>query len=137
MTGDSYRYLLDTNILSDLVRYPAGAVAQQIQQRGQGTVCTSIVVAAELRFGAIKKGSFQLSQRIDALLDHLPVLPLSLGVDHHYAQIRTELESSGTPIGPNDLFIAAHAMSLDLVLVSANVREFSRIKHIQVENWLE
>ncbi len=130
------RYLLDTSIFSDLVRYPTGKVAQHIQQRGDATVCTSIVVAAELRFGAAKKASPALSQRIEALLDVIPVLPLEMGADYRYAEIRLFLEQQGTPVGSNDLLIAAHAVSQGLILVTGNVNEFSRVSELQVENWL-
>jgi tRNA(fMet)-specific endonuclease VapC len=71
------------------------------------------------------------------LLEVLDVLPLDIDTDSHYAEIRVKLEAAGTPIGPNDLLIAAHARSLDLILVSANVREFSRVPGLSVENWLE
>lgn len=129
-------YLLDTNILSDLIRNPSGNIARQIAEKGEETVCTSIVVACELRFGAQKKNSKQLLDRVEKLLAILEVLPLDAGVDHQYAAIRTALETSGTPIGPNDLLIAAHAMAFGLTLVTANTAEFSRIRDLPVENWL-
>lgn len=132
-----YRYLLDTNILSDLVRSPAGIVAVRLTAAGEALVCTSIVVACELRFGAEKKGSSLLSARIGQLLNSLPVLPLSEEADRHYADIRYFLERNGTVIGPNDLLIAAHARSLGLVVVTDNEREFSRVPGLMVENWLK
>ena len=131
-----FTYLLDTNILSNLLRHPAGSVAQQIAEKGENTVCTSIVVACELRFGAEKKQSAALRARVEELLTVLDVLALDVDTDFHYAQIRATLETVGTPIGPNDLLIAAHARSLDLILVSANVGEFSRVPGLAVENWL-
>ena len=106
------RYLLDTNILSDLIRDPQGTVAKRIASVGEATVCTSIVVAAELRFGAEKSGSRKLADRIDLILSALDVLPLEAPGDRHYAEIRQQLAHQGTPIGPNDLFIAAHAVAL-------------------------
>jgi tRNA(fMet)-specific endonuclease VapC len=132
-----YRYLLDTNILSDLVRSPAGIVAARLIATGESLVCTSIVVACELRFGAEKKGSSLLSARIGQLLNSLSVLPLSEEADRHYADIRYFLERSGTVIGPNDLLIAAHARSLGLVVVTDNEREFCRVPGLMVENWLK
>lgn len=131
-----YRYLLDTNILSVLVRFPAGIVAARLAAAGESLVCTSIVVACELRFGAEKKGSSLLSARIGQLLNFLPVLALSEEADRHYAEIRYFLERSGKVIGPNDLLIAAHARSLGLVVVTDNEREFSRVPGLMVENWL-
>ena len=132
-----YRYLLDTNILSDLVRAPSGTAAGRIAAAGESLICTSIVVACELRFGAEKKGSSLLSARIGQLLNSLPVLPFSEEADRHYASIRYFLEKSGMVIGPNDLLIAAHARSLGLVVVTDNEREFFRVPGLVVENWLK
>ncbi len=130
------RYLLDTNILSDLVRDPQGTVASRISSAGEGTVCTSIVVAAELRFGAAKSGSSRLADRVDLLLSALNVLPLESPADRHYGEIRQQLTRRGTPIGPNDLLIASHALTLDLTMVTANAGEFSRVPGLRIENWL-
>ena len=130
------RYLLDTNILSDLILNPQGAVARQISSAGESTVCTSIVVAAELRFGAEKSGSSKLADRIDLILSALDILPLETPADRHYGEIRQHLASQGTPIGPNDLLIAAQALALGLTVVTANVQEFSRVPGLGVENWL-
>ena len=85
----------------------------------------------------IKKQSEQLAQRIEAILGVLPVLQLGQPADHHYAHVRHYLEAAGRPIGANDLFIAAHALALDLTLVTANIREFSRVPNLRVENWLD
>lgn len=134
---DGLRYLLDTNILSALIRQPQGPVAAMLARRGYGTVCTSIVVAAELRFGTRKLGSSVLTRKVDDLLATLPVLPLEAGVDRTYAESRVQLEQAGTPIGPNDLLIAAHALDLGLTLVTDNVDEFARVVGLRVENWLD
>ena len=131
------RYLLDTNILSALLRQPQGPVASALARRGYATVCTSIVVAAELRFGARKLGSKTLTAKVDDLLASLPVLALDAGADRIYAEIRLQLEQAGTPIGPNDMLIAAHALESGLTLVTDNLDEFGRIEGLQVENWLE
>jgi len=131
------RYLLDTNILSDLIREPQGAVANRISAAGEETVCTSIVVAAELRFGAEKSGSRKLAGRIDLILSALDVLPLEPPADRHYGEIRQQLARQGAPIGPNDLLIAAHALAVDLTVVTASAREFSRVPGLKVENWLD
>lgn len=129
-------YLLDTNIISDLIRNPAGIVAQRIAEKGESTVCTSIVVACELRFGARKKGSALLADRVEEILSVIEVLALDADADRFYAEIRAELEAKGTPIGPNDLLIAAQALALGLTMVTANSAEFSRIPELPVENWL-
>jgi tRNA(fMet)-specific endonuclease VapC len=130
------RYLLDTNIISDLVRRPGGTVATRIAEVGEDSICTSIVVAAELRYGAAKSGSQQLSRRVGLLLSALEILPLETPADERYAEIRHHLAKQGTPIGPNDLLITAHALAADLTLVSANASEFERVLSLRVENWL-
>lgn len=130
------RYLLDTNIISDLVRRPAGIVARRIGDIGEEAICTSIVVAAELRYGAAKSDSRQLGERIDLLLSAIEILPLEPTADQHYAEIRQQLTQRGTPIGPNDLLIAAHTLATGLTLVTANTREFERVPALPVENWL-
>jgi tRNA(fMet)-specific endonuclease VapC len=130
------RYLLDTNTLSDLLRNPGGRVARRLAVVGEPAVCTSIVVACELRYGAAKKGSAQLAERVESLLGSLEVLPLDQASDRHYAEIRWHLERTGQKIGPNDLLIAAHALALDLILVTNNVDEFARVPSLPLENWL-
>jgi tRNA(fMet)-specific endonuclease VapC len=130
------RYLLDTNAVSDLVRFPGGRVAARIAAVGEVEVCTSIVVAAELRYGAAKKQSPRLTRQLEAVLGALRVLPLEPPVDDHYAVTRVQLEVQGTPIGGNDLLIAAHALALELTVVTDNDREFSRVPGLAVENWI-
>jgi tRNA(fMet)-specific endonuclease VapC len=130
------RYLLDTNILSDLVRQPRGKVATHIAEVGEDAICTSIIVAAELRYGAEKSGSKQLLERVDLLLSALEILPLEPPADRRYGGLRHHLTRRSTPIGPNDLLIAAHALAHNLTLVTANTREFKRVPTLRVENWL-
>ena len=130
------RYLLDTNIISDLVRRPGGTIGARIADVGEDSICTSIVVAAELRYGAAKSASKQLSERVGLLLSALEILPLEPPADQRYAEIRHDLARRGTPIGPNDLLIAAHALAADLTLITANTREFERVPSLRVENWL-
>lgn len=132
----TYSYLLDTNIISNLVRQPTGPVFQQLAKTGEASVCTSIIVACELYFGAQKSGSMRLRQQLTLILQRLPILPIEPPVETYYAQIRTHLEQAGTPIGPNDLLIAAHALALGLTVVTANQREFLRVPSLSVENWL-
>lgn len=129
------RYLLDTNILSDLVRHPQGKVASTIAGVGERRVCTSIVVAAELRFGAAKSGSKRLARQVDRILAALEILPLGSPADRHYASVRWHLEKRGNPIGPNDLLIAAQALAEDCTLVTANEREFRWVPSLKLENW--
>lgn len=130
------RYLLDTNIVSDLVRNPQGKVAQHIRRVGEAHVCTSIIVAAELRYGATKKGSPKLSAQLEAVLSALDVLPFETPADASYGVLRARLEHVGTPIGANDLLIAAHALAVGHTLITDNDREFSRVRDLRSENWL-
>ena len=130
------RFLLDTNIVSDLVRNPRGKIFDRISEIGEDDVCTSIIVAAELRYGAAKKNSARLTWQLEAVLGALEVLPLEAPVDAVYGIVRAGLERTGQPIGANDLLIAAHALALDFTMVTNNEREFSRIDDLRVENWL-
>jgi tRNA(fMet)-specific endonuclease VapC len=129
-------YLLDTNIVSDLVRNPQGRVMQRIREVGEEQVCTSIIVAAELRYGAAKKGAPRLTAQLEAVLGSLDVLPFEAPADTAYGQIRARLERVGRPIGGNDLLIAAQAVALDHVIVTDNEREFARVEELRWENWL-
>lgn len=130
-------YLLDTNILSDLIRNPHGQAAHRIEQIGPKEIFTSIIVASELRYGCAKKGSPKLRAKVEGILATIPVLPLDIPVDAEYGSLRAELEAAGQPIGMNDLLIAAHACALGLTLVTDNTREFNRIRGLSLENWLE
>lgn len=130
------RYLLDTNIVSDLVRNPQGKIAEHIFKVGEAQVCTSIIVAAELRYGAEKKKSPRLLSQLEAVLGALQVLPLKKPADASYGSIRAHLEVLGKPIRGNDLLIAAHALVLGCTIVSDNEKEFTRVRGLVVENWL-
>jgi len=129
-------FLLDTNIVSNVVRYPQGRVAAHIADIGDAIVATSIIVAAELHFGALRKKSPRLTAQLEVVLGGLDILPFAAPADRIYGELRAHLESKGTPVGANDLLIAAHAIALGYTLVTDNVREFSRIKGLKVENWL-
>lgn len=130
------RYLLDTNIVSDLVRNPQGKIAEQIFTVGESKVCTSIIVASELRYGAEKKKSRRLSAQLEAVLGALEILPFEKPSDASYGSIRAQLERTGKLIGANDLLIAAHALTLGYTVVTDNEKEFSRVKQLSVANWL-
>ncbi len=133
---DAYTHLLDTNIVSDLVRRPQGMAASRLALVEPAKVCTSLIVASELRYGAEKKGSERLSRQLEQVLAGLDILPYATPADFHYGRIRAALQRVGQPIGGNDLLIAAHALALDAVLVTDNVGEFGRVPGLRVENWL-
>lgn len=129
-------YLLDTNILSHLVRQPQGPVAEHIADVGEENVLTSVIVACELRYGAAKRGSRKLTRQVETILGALTVKPLESDVERIYASIRVALERKGTPIGAHDMLIAAHARAIDAVCVTDNVAELKRVPALKVENWV-
>jgi tRNA(fMet)-specific endonuclease VapC len=129
-------YLLDTNIVSELVAHPSGPVARRIGVIDEEAVATSIIVAGELRFGAVKRGAQRLIRRVEAVLAAFAVLPLEPPADAVYAELRAALERHGQLIGANDLWIAAHAVALGRVLVTADAG-FSRVSGLKTENWIE
>lgn len=130
------RYSLDTNIVSDLIRRPRGTVRNRLHEIGLQTVCVSTVVAGELRFGALNGGSNERRARVDAVLNLLAVAPVQPFAASAYGAIRDQLQRQGTPIGANDLWIAAHALAEGLVLVTDDEAEFSRVGGLEIENWL-
>jgi tRNA(fMet)-specific endonuclease VapC len=130
------RYLLDTNAISDALKNPEGPVAAKLRSiSSPDQVCTSIVVAAELRYGAAKKASPVLTERVETILKAMDVLPLNGDADRYYGSLRADLERRGMPIGGNDMLIAAHALATGSVLITGNTREFSRIRDLKLENW--
>jgi tRNA(fMet)-specific endonuclease VapC len=129
-------WMLDTNIVSALIRNPDGQVSRRVARVGEAEVSISIIVAAELRFGAAKRNAPRLTQRIEQTLALLRVHPFDPPADEIYARVRCELEARGHPIGANDLLIAAHALALDCILVTDNESEFGRVSALHRENWL-
>lgn len=129
--------MLDTNIVSNFMRYPDGRVGQRLGKYGVGDVAISVIVLAELRFGIAKSGSSRLASQAHWALGFMAVVPFDTPATLIYAQVRAALERNGTPIGPLDTLIAAHAVALDLPLATDNVREFSRVPGLRLENWLD
>lgn len=132
-----YRAMLDTDIVSDLIRNPQGRVAARLRQHGDEGICVSVISAAELRYGCAKRRSARLLAQVEVVLSGIDVLPFDVPADTDYGRIRADLELAGRPIGPTDLFIAAHAACLGVTLVTHNVREFHRVRGLRVETWLE
>ena len=134
--GRNQAVRIPMNIISGLIRNPKGGVAKHIARVGEGNVCTSIIVAAELRYGCAKSGSKRLLETVENLLGELDVLSLESPADTEYGKIRAELERKGSPIGGNDLLIAAHALAVEATIVTANVDEFARVEGLKLQNWL-
>lgn len=132
-------YLLDTNILSDMMRNPDGTAFQRFQQVAKSMpnvrLCTSVIVQCELLFGLRRRTNPRWHAYYGKILESVELLPLDSNVVPSYAKLRTQLEAAGTPIGPNDTLIAAQALSINATLVSADV-EFLRVPGLRVENWL-
>ena len=139
MVTDTHLYLLDTNIMSDLMRNPEGMAAQRFRSvltDGETcTLCTSVIVQCELLFGLRRRTHPRWQTHYQLLLGSVTVMPLEPEVAAHYAQLRAQLEQAGTPVGANDTLIAAHALALGATLVTADT-EFARIAGLQTENWL-
>ncbi|MCM2340866.1 type II toxin-antitoxin system VapC family toxin [Rhodoferax sp.] len=134
------KYLLDTNIVSYFLRDASPALSQRILDSTPDTLAISIISAGELRYGLCQlphsKRAAELAHHLNALLTAISVLPLPADAAQHYGNTRAQLEAAGTPIGGNDLWIAAHALSQNMTLVSNNIREFGRVPALKVENWL-
>lgn len=131
------QFMLDTNIISELIRNTEGAVQQAVKRVGTPAISISSIVVSELRFGYLKRGSDRLAQLVENVIARVEVVSYDAAASVHYAQIRQSLQAAGKPIGPVDFFIAAHARSLDLTLVTDNIREFSRVNGLKLENWIE
>ena len=130
------RYLLDTNIISAMVDQPGGKVARRAAALSDGSVATSVIVGGEIFFGIEKRRSTRLGLQVAEILEGIPILPIEPPVGETYGKLRATLEAKGVPIGANDTWIAAHALALNLTLVTDNESEFRRVDGLRVENWL-
>ncbi len=132
------KYLLDTNICVFVIRQKSLSVLRHLRQQQAGDVGISTVTLAELRYGADKSlNSPKNHMALDAFLMALETVPFDADAADAYGHVRSDLESRGTPIGPLDNMIAAHALSLGVTLVTNNTGEFSRISELVVEDWTE
>ncbi len=130
------RYLLDTNVLSALMRDPLSPAGQKVLLLDDDAVCTSIVCAAELRSGVVRRPTSARLAQLDWVLGHIPTEKMGPPADAIYATVRSELEAAGTLIDGFDMLIAAHALALGCILITDNEREFRRVPGLTVENWL-
>ena len=130
------RYMLDTDTCSYIMKRSNDAVLKRLQQVPVGDVCISVITKSELLFGVELSPRRQQNEvALNAFLRYVEVLDFPDEASLHYAKIRADLKTLGTMIGANDLFIAAHARSLGLMLVTNNTREFGRVRHLAIENW--
>lgn len=132
-------YLLDTNIISHMMRETTGLAAQRFavlaRSNTPAKMVTSVIVQCELQFGLVRRPNQRLSKAYEKIVPLLDVMPLTDQITEHYAHLRTQLEAKGTAIGPNDALIAAHALAVNATLVTADA-EFFRVPGLRVENWL-
>jgi tRNA(fMet)-specific endonuclease VapC len=130
--------MLDTNTCVDLIRLRNDRVLRRMQRFRPDDLCVSSVTLSELEYGAAKSANPQRNRlALAEFMTPLSVLPYDDAAAPVYGRVRAELERAGTPIGPLDTMIAAHALSLDLVLVTDNEREFRRVAGLKVQNWAE
>jgi tRNA(fMet)-specific endonuclease VapC len=130
------RYLLDTNICIYIHRQKPEKVLTRFQKLKPGDAAISVITWGELLYGAEKsKQRKKILQMFEEFKTFVPVLPIPETAGNTYGTIRASLESKGTPIGNNDLWIAAHAKAADLTIVTNNEREFQRIPGLKIQNW--
>ena len=129
-------FLLDTNACIDYFTGRHPRVVARIQESSPEDLFLSAVVVAELRYGADRSAHRRANHtRIDALVEEIEPLDFDLRAAAAYGRVRAQLEAGGTPIGPNDMLIAAHALSRGLTVVTANTAEFGRVKGLKVASW--
>lgn len=136
MKSEPIKYLLDTNICIYILNNKPEKVRQKMQQIGEFRCAISSIVASELAFGAQKSGRPENKIRLNQFLSLFQILPFDHDAVWHYAKLRVDLQAKGTPIGNMDELIAAHALSLDVILVTNNLKEFERVESLQIENWV-
>lgn len=129
------RYMLDTNTISFHLRRSSAALQQKLHATPATEVALSVVTEMELRFGLARNPSLKIRPMVETLLAGISVLPLDSAVASAYGRVQSDLESRGVPIGPLDLMIASHALALDLVLVTNNLREMGRVDGLCCEDW--
>jgi tRNA(fMet)-specific endonuclease VapC len=132
-------YLLDTNTVSYFLRNHSPTLSSRLMGMAPEALAISVITAGELRFGVKRLGPGQraaaLDQRLDQILEAFATLPLPPNAGAHYAATRAHLEAKGTPIGGNDLWIAAHALAGDMTVITNNLHEFQRVPGLKVEDW--
>ena len=132
------RYMLDTNICIYVIKYKPKIVFQRLKAIDPEDVCVSTVTYAELVHGVEKSTAVEKNRlALSMLLANIEILDFDVDAANCYGKIRADLEKKGTPIGPLDMMIAGHAQSLGYTVVTNNVKEFSRVSHLKIENWAE
>ena len=130
------RYMLDTNICIYIIKNKPKKVIMELKRHKPSEICVSAITYAELTHGVEKSMAVEKNRLALALLfSNIEVLDFDIKAAIHYGKIRAYLEKQGTPIGPLDMMIAAHAMSLGYTVVTNNIKEFERVPDLKLENW--
>ncbi|MEL6543254.1 MAG: PIN domain-containing protein [Myxococcota bacterium] len=127
--------MLDTNVCVHLLNGTSASIVSALRMVHPDDVCISSVTASELSFGALKSKKRSTKSKIEIFLNEMPIAPYDAVAARDYGAVRWHLERKGTPIGPLDTLIAAHAIALHATLVTDNVREFERVPGLEFENW--
>ena len=131
------KYMLDTNIVIYVIKKRPESVLQKLQEYDPSDFCISSITLAEMEYGIAKSTRPERNQAaLSAFLSNIDILPFDDRAAVEYGDIRASLEKKGTPIGPNDMLIAAHARSLGLTIVTNNVKEFRRVDGLMLDNWV-
>lgn len=132
------KYLLDTNICIYVIKHHPESVIQKFTSQKIGDIGISTITLSELYYGVAKSNQIETNKRaLEKFIMPLEVAPFNDLASECYGQLRADLEKTGNLIGPMDLMIAAHALSLNTILVTNNVREFNRVNKLKIENWVE
>ena len=131
------RYMLDTDISSYIIKQRPASVREHFQKLPMDSFCISIVTYAELMYGVERSSSRRVNRPvIEQFISHLEVVKWDLEAADQYAIIRTKLEAIGAPIGAMDMMIASHAKSINAVLVTNNLKHFTKVRGLKTENWV-
>lgn len=129
--------MLDTNICIYIINKQPASVLERFEQLPFGSVSMSLVTYGELEYGALRSNnSSKALNTLEEIKNYIPVLPIEVNVAKHYADIRADLAKKGSPIGNNDLWIAAHARALGHTVASNNIKEFESVENLHFENWI-
>lgn len=129
------RYVLDTNTVSFHIRKSSLALQRRLRRTPASQVALSVVTEMELRYGLARNPGLKIAPLVEEFLAGITILPLTSEVAEHYAVVRAALDAKGTPIGPLDTMIAAHALALGSTLITNNVGEFERVPGLECRDW--
>ena len=129
------RYLLDTNTVSFHIRQSSPLLQRRLRAIPAASVALSVITEMEIRYGLARNPALKIAPLIEAFLQSISILPLFSETARHYARVRADLDALGTPIGPLDLLIAAHALSLGVTLITTDLGEFRRVTRLRCEDW--